>query len=129
MRESKTQLNLLEALAKALHGEKVGQLPDDVLSEAEDQTVLPLICSSAQAFPYIAANVQNLWEQQELGKVLQGIPYLVLKGACAAIYYPDPMRRTLGDIDLLVPPEHFAAAYRAMEKAGYTTEDPLDDDE
>ena len=129
MRESKTQQSLLEALAEALRGETVKQLPDEVIKEAKDQAVLPLICSSAQAFPYIAANVQNLWEQQELGKMLQGIPYIVLKGACAAIYYPEPMRRTLGDIDILIPPEHFAAAYRAMENAGYTTEDPLEDDD
>ena len=128
MRESKTQQSLLEALAKSLHGENVGQLPDDVLKEAKDQAVLPLICSSAQAFSYIAANVQNLWEQQELGKALQGIPYIVLKGACASIYYPEPMWRTLGDIDILVPPEHFVAAYRAIEKAGYITDDPNGDD-
>lgn len=51
----------------------------------------------------------------------------MLKGSCAAIYYPEPFRRTLGDIDILVPPEHFADAYHAMEKAGYTTNDLLDD--
>ncbi len=129
MRHSKTQQALLQALSNALHGKPVGQQTDDVLDEARQQTVLTLICSSAQAYPSIATNVQIMWEQQELAKTLQGIPYLVLKGACAAIYYPEPMRRTLGDIDILVPPDCFSDAYCALKKADYKTSDPLEGDD
>ena len=39
------------------------------------------------------------------------------------------MRRTMGDIDLLVSPEHFGDAYYAMKKAGYMTDDPIDGNE
>ena len=123
---SETQVALLHALKDAFSGKPTGNLPDDVLQEAASQTVLPLICSTTKAYPTISNNVQLMWEQQELGKVLDGIPYLVIKGSCASIYYPEPLRRTLGDIDILVKPEYFTEAYRALEQAGYDTEDPLE---
>ena len=97
--------------------------------EAKHQTVLPLLCSSDEAYPVIVSNVQIMWAQQELVNILQGIPFLVIKGSCAAIYYPEPLRRTLGDIDVLVPPKHFMKAYRALEEAGYRTDDPIDGDD
>lgn len=55
----------------------------------------------------------NLMElQQELGRQLSeaGIPCAVAKGAAAALYYPQPSNRLIGDIDLLIKPEDFEKA-------------------
>ena len=125
IQRSTEQTELLTALRDSLTGKTFSTLPDAVINEAKHQTVLPLICTDIEAYPVIASNVQLMWEQQQLSRVLSNIPYMILKGSCASIYYPVPLRRTLGDIDVLVRPEYFNMAYRAFEKAGYITKDPL----
>ena len=96
---------------------------DAVLREAKQQTVVGI---AAKALPdssagearekWKAAEFQQLantilyWKaQDELHRLLteSGIPFVILKGAAAAMYYPDPYRRAMGDIDFLVPPEQF----------------------
>lgn len=47
-----------------------------------------------------------------------GIPVAVLKGAAAAANYPQPNSRSMGDIDLIVPPDHFEQAFSLMERLG-----------
>ena len=120
------QKELLNALSASLSQGSYSTNDKGVLEEAAQQSVLPLICSGKEALSYIAANVQLMWEQDQLNKVLAGIPFIVLKGSCASFYYPEPLRRTLGDIDLLVGPEHFEAAYDALRVAGYMTNEPVD---
>lgn len=48
-----------------------------------------------------------------------GIPVAVLKGAAAAANYPQPNSRSMGDIDLIVPPDHFEQAFSLMERLGW----------
>lgn len=48
-----------------------------------------------------------------------GIPVVVLKGAAAAAHYPQPNSRSMGDIDLIVPPDHFEQAFSLMERLGW----------
>ena len=60
--------------------------------------------------------------QESREKYVQAV---VLKGLAAAIYYPKPLRRAMGDIDVIVRPEDFAAAYHAFQSYGYITVDPL----
>jgi hypothetical protein len=49
------------------------------------------------------------------------VPFAVLKGGWLAwAAYPDPAQRALRDIDFLVPQGHAAAAFAALEEAGYT---------
>ena len=120
--------NVLAALSAAMNGQIIPPLDENDINEAEQQAVYSLICSKPQALPYISKNVQRMWEQDQLSKVLEGIPYLVIKGASAAIYYPDPMRRTLGDIDIIVAPQYFDNAYQALTAAGYVSKEPIDAD-
>ena len=52
------------------------------------------------------------------------IPALVHKGAhLARSIYPDPGCRAMGDIDLLVRPDDFTAAYETLQQHGWTSED------
>jgi hypothetical protein len=56
-----------------------------------------------------------------------GIRVLVLKGAALALaHYRDPSLRPMGDLDLLVPPEQWTAAARALERLDWTAEEPAE---
>lgn len=52
--------------------------------------------------------LQNLYydeiinAQEELCRALEDIPYVVIKGTAVARYYPNPSRRNMGDIDILI---------------------------
>jgi hypothetical protein len=48
-----------------------------------------------------------------------GLDPLLLKGIALIERYPAPGLRPMDDIDVLVPPEHFDAAVRALEGAGW----------
>lgn len=61
-------------------------------------------------------------EQQEICDMLRDakIPFAVLKGAAADIYYPKPEYRTMGDIDLIVRLEDFDRAAALVKDRGWT---------
>ena len=138
------QQALLELLKASLFGTDPS-FPIDtdwnaVLQEAEDQTVVAL---AAPAIPDREAEkwekrirynkmrfMQILTEQTNLVRVFHdaGIPLVILKGCAAATYYPEPVRRTMGDIDFVVPPEQFDDARHLMEENGYQFDHDLGDD-
>ena len=138
------QQALLELLKASLFGTDPSFPIDtdwnEVLQEAEDQTVVAL---AAPAIPDSEAEkwekrirynkmrfMQILTEQTNLIRVFHdaGIPLVILKGCAAAMYYPEPVRRTMGDIDFIVPPEQFDDARHLMEENGYQFDHDLGDD-
>ncbi len=123
------QTKLLDALQASLSGETVEITDEDALAEARQQAVLPLLSSNDEASAVIGNNVRIISTQDDLLGVLDGIPLVVLKGTAAAVYYPEPLTRTLGDIDLIVDPSSFQAAYQRMVEHGFVTADPVDDDD
>lgn len=64
---------------------------------------------------------QLLYAQNELYRLMGSnqIPVAILKGTAAAMYYPDPSARAMGDIDFLVPADKFQKAYKLMLENGY----------
>ncbi len=130
------QQALLELLKASLFGIEP-HFPDDVdwdavLQEAKDQTVVAL---AAPAVPEEEAEkwciparrnkmrfFQILDEQTNLVKLFQdnGIPMVIIKGCAAAMNYPEPLQRTMGDIDFIVPPEYIDKALRLMDEVGYS---------
>lgn len=129
------QLALLELLKASLWGTEP-HFPaevdwDAVLTEAKAQTVVSLAAPAVPetfAAPWKQAAMQDrvhfmrvLHEQTQVVKLFEekGIPLVILKGSAAAMYYPVPERRTMGDIDFLVPQERFEEACRMMEENGY----------
>lgn len=54
------------------------------------------------------------------------IDYCVLKGSASAVYYPDPVMRTMGDVDFLVDPRDFEKATEILKNEGFV---PLNGDE
>ena len=113
------QQALLELLKASLFGIEP-RFPDcvdwdAVLQEAKDQTVIAL---AAPAVPKeetekwrvpVTRNkmrfLQILDEQTILVKLFQnaGIPLTILKGCAAAMYYPNPFLRGMGDVDVYIP--------------------------
>ena len=136
----KEQIALLELLKASLF-ETEPVLPDDldwgaVLEEARAQTVVAL---AAKAVPRAVASAWQesvLQNQTNFVRVLHGqtqlvnlfaqagIPLVILKGAAAAVYYPEPFRRAMGDVDFLVPQARFEEAAALMEREGYVLSNP-----
>ncbi len=60
-------------------------------------------------------------EQEKLMNLMDDakIPFVVLKGCAAAQYYPKPINRSMGDIDLLVKHEDFERACALFDKSGF----------
>lgn len=48
-----------------------------------------------------------------------GIPCIILKGFASALYYPDPLMRSMGDVDFLVDTDNFEEAHRVLTENGY----------
>ncbi len=65
--------------------------------------------------------VRVMHAQEQLSKLLDdnGIPFVILKGAAAAMAYPVPSLRSMGDVDLLVKRSDFNRTEVLMEENGY----------
>lgn len=105
---------------------------DYLYEEAVQQSVLGLIApeipfelSSAKwteaTYRSKASYILYCNAQDELKEVLDAvdIPFIILKGNAAAINYKDPSRRTMGDIDFLVPPNYYDSAKKLLLKSGF----------
>ena len=136
---NQTEQVLLQAIQKSLWNIDI-TFPEDtdwnaVLKEAEDQAVLGIVIGVApesqqtewkgRVSQITAHFVRILHSQKQLYRLLKdnGIPMVVLKGTAAAIYYPNPAQRTMGDIDYLVPLTHFDKAKELLLAHGYSVVD------
>lgn len=111
--ESKTQ-----AISRIVHVGLKGCLPQDIESEWKQ-------------FDYSTTYffVQILEEQRKIIDLLSGngIPLVIIKGTAAAIYYPSPELRTMGDIDFLVPPKCFESVKKLFSQNQYKQDEKEDD--
>ena len=69
--------------------------------------------------------IKVLYGQRELLNIMNEnkIPCVILKGAAAAMYYPHPTLRSVGDVDFLVKREDKERAATILEEKGYILED------
>ena len=101
----------------------------DIIQELKNQTVQFLVVdllireNPGKAESYLVASAQSAMRwysildlQQEVCRQLSdgGVPCVVVKGAAAALLYPQPNGRLIGDIDLLVKEEDFEKACRII---------------
>jgi len=103
-----------------------------IKSEAIIQTVAGLIpetdgLDDQVLFKIEAKSLRILHEQNKLGRLFasHSLPMAILKGTAAAIYYPRPIDRTMGDIDFIVPEVRFEEAEKLLEQNGYILECPI----
>lgn len=131
---------LIALLSDALHGKTAERLPEEgelrgLLDAARRHGVA---AAALAALPdgggpqarMLAAKLHAVDMAQEYeGTALEramaeaGIPAIPLKGWVAREDYPQPGLRTMGDLDLLIPPERLPQAERVMTGLGYAREE------
>ncbi len=106
---------LEEAKQQTIVGITAGALPQNILQEV-------LMEWEAAKYQQLAFNIKYWDAQDQLHRLLteNGISYVILKGAAAALLYPSPFRRAMGDIDLWVPQEQTARTQDLLLENGYT---------
>ena len=69
----------------------------------------------------VANSFHIVRETGQLSSVLinNSIPTCILKGTASAVYYPQPLNRTMGDVDFIVPAECFDQAKVLLCTNGY----------
>lgn len=107
---------------------------DDIYREAVSQAVIGIVAPEVpdsvmttdprwkqEIYRQQANYVRYSYEEEELKHAMDaaGIPFVILKGNAAAIYYKHPERRKMGDIDFIVPQKEFDKAKRVLEQKGY----------
>lgn len=137
---NKEEIVLLELLKASLFGVQASIPPDtdwdQVMREAGSQAVLGIAARAVPAEEYprwkreermaVVNSAQKLYAEQEMLRLFStaGIPVVILKGSAAAVYYPEPSRRWMGDIDFIVPQDRFAEAKALLLASGYVLRDP-----
>ena len=115
--QTKTELNL--CLSSLFCDTPLPEtISEQVKTEARGQFIYPLICNDITALRVIQNNIQILHKGARLEEALAPFPHVILKGPAAAMFYPEPCRRPLGDIDILVLPSDFDAACGALMDFG-----------
>lgn len=125
------QLQLLELVAFSLFGGEKCEIPltTEVLKEANQQAVLTLFQVAKEISPeYFLLHAQTLvnnvridYEHAEVHRLMlkAGVPYVILKGSASAAYYPEPLLRTMGDVDLLVDKYNLQKVDAVLRENGF----------
>lgn len=125
------QRQLLDLVSFSLFGGERTDIPltTEILNEANHQAVLTLLDITAEEVPdfYITHaqtlvnNVRVDYEHSEVHQLLTKaeIPYVILKGTSSAFYYPEPLLRTMGDVDILVDAENLQLVDDVLRKEGF----------
>lgn len=133
-----TERQLLELIKESLFGN--GSISfsnfdyDAVMKEASIQAVQGIVVSVTPK-EYASANLKNrnisdkqfakyiryLHEEDELKNLLdeKDIPFVILKGNAAAMYYKNPSCRSMGDVDFLVREEDFSHAKNVLLNSAF----------
>lgn len=136
-----TQQAVCALLSSALFGTplKLPENPDwvEIFRELEFQTVLALPGDLIDRMD-MPEEIREKWRRKYMGQVYQGyrnageqdalaalfaehdIAYAVLKGAAAAMYYPKPEYRSMGDVDVVVAQRDYSRALQLLRENGYT---------
>jgi hypothetical protein len=133
-----TESTLLLLLSHALFETPVDISDDgidwkEVEREAKAQAVFPLAFHKLNTLPseiqseiqmqimkMVANNMKVEWNHLYTNdRMNEGhIPYVILKGCASAYYYPEPIYRSMGDVDILVSHENLASADKILRRDG-----------
>ncbi len=77
----------------------------------------------------LADNIKIDFEHVRIHNIMKsaGVPYTVLKGFASALYYPDPLMRSMGDVDFLVDTDNFEKSAEALKNSGYVQAEKSND--
>lgn len=119
---SQTELFDWPALLQEAHDQAVVGLVTPVVKKYADEHEVPNLYQWITISDQVCAHFVRCFQaQRELVKLFEdnGIPLVIVKGYAAAVYYPTPRLRSMGDIDFLVPKGRFEEAQSLMEKSDY----------
>ena len=131
-----SQQAVLGLLGKQLFGQEY-DLPENtdawaLIQECRSQAVTAIALSGLKfrddphfarvVYSAVLNNNRVLNDHSELHKLLteNGVPCVILKGAASAAYYPDPILRTMGDVDFLIKPEDMDKVRTLLLAEGFT---------
>ena len=131
----KEQIYLLELIKASLFG-KNPEIPVDanwekIFEAAKKQCLVPMITCfvpaehkaewSNHSVQFKAYFMQMIYAQNSLVKLLSdnNIPFVILKGTAAAVYYPNPLLRTFGDIDFYVAEDNVEFVLTLLKSNGF----------
>lgn len=126
---------LLELIKASLFG-IIPEIPENanwekILEAAKTQCIVPLLASCVPAenrdnwnaitYQSKAHYMQMIYEQNALVKLLKDneIPFAILKGTAASVYYPNPTLRSFGDVDVYICKEDLELARRILDNNAY----------
>lgn len=114
-----------------------------ILTESLQQAVLPLVyavaepqlspeiksCWKSKAERILASNIRVDFEHIELNDLLTAhhVPYVFLKGVASAHYYPDPVLRTMGDVDFLISESDMERTGKLLEGSRFYPEEDTEE--
>ena len=109
-----------QAVYEEMRAQTIQGLVMDILPELPCPDDLKKLWRS-ECFQMVKNGIRLRYEQAEFLSILekQEIPYVVLKGTAAAMYYPNPMLRGMGDVDVYVPYRYHAELTRMLTENGY----------
>lgn len=122
---TKTQAQLLACISRELLQQPQDiQITAEMIEESEKQAVFSLLPldEDDRWLHLLSQNMRSTYEHQWLHELLSSndVSYCMLKGIVSASYYPDPDRRTMGDVDFIVYPEDMVRVSSLLEAQGYT---------
>ncbi|MCD7824021.1 MAG: nucleotidyltransferase family protein [Oscillospiraceae bacterium] len=107
------------AIYKELTVQSIAYLFTDMVADVVPDDLSEKWINATMYNIHLFTKIQN--EQHDLYELLSShnIEMAILKGTAAAVNYPNPEYRAMGDIDFLVPIEKFDEAYHLMLDNGY----------
>lgn len=141
LNEKKNQI-LLDLLGSALFHQPLTHQPEpelleQIFEESKHQTVVAMVCDVlpeeyAKQTPEIFGRMQEYalkvvgsnslvvrvenWVHTQLKKA--GLPACTIKGSASARYYPDPLVRQMGDVDVLIDAQMLDQVTQVLVKNG-----------
>lgn len=135
---TQTERDMTELVRASLWGTPCAKADESVFQEMIDHAVFALPAAvlprldvpddlrakwKTEIFRQISFNVRYTGEQAALPI---DVPYVILKGTEAAKYYPAPLYRVMGDIDVMTRREDYDAAYGQLLQGGYRAVNTLE---
>ena len=129
-------MNLLFLIQASLWGtdDCIVSANSELYDAMKEHTIIALTASILNKLE-ISDDLYKLWEnliykqiaynvncRQVQSNLSLSVPYVILKGTEAAKYYPYPMYRALGDIDIITGHEDFDIALKELLESGYKIE-------
>ncbi len=118
--EMETQGADWESICREAAVQSVALMLFDAVAGVKDRIPQEVFAPWQQlAYKKLVKNTKVQAAQKELVALLGSHPYVILKGAAAAAYYPKPELRQMGDVDFLIDPARLKELSALLENAGY----------